>query len=68
MIILIAIILCILLLGLVIFNKYLPVWFCHHFGWHLPPYIRAYSSWDYWYGICPRCGKTVIQDSQGNWF
>lgn len=49
-----------ILLALVLFNKHLPVWFCHKMGWHLAP-----TSFT---GRCSRCGKKVLQDSQGNWF
>lgn len=48
------------------FNKYLPRWFCDHIGWHIEPVVKDFDGANQ-YGICPRCGKEVIQDSQGNW-
>ena len=51
----------------VIFNKYLPVWFCRRIGWHLRPNEIGFDGCSL-NGICPRCGKEVLQDSQGNWF
>ena len=49
------------------FNKYLPVWVCKVFGWHLAPLEQEFdgSSKN---GVCLRCGKRLLQDSQGNWF
>lgn len=52
---------------LVIFNKHLPVWFCHKMGWHLAPNAQGFDGCSF-NGICPRCKKKVLQDSQGNWF
>jgi len=48
-------------------NRYLPIWFCHHMGWHLAPTNIGFDGCSN-EGICPRCGKHVLQDSQGNWF
>jgi len=63
-----------LLLGLmiiivlsVIFNKWMPRFFCDKLNWHLTP-KRVYHEGINLKGHCPRCGKEVIQDSQGNWF
>lgn len=50
-----------------IFNKYLPVWFCHKMGWHLRPKELGFDGCSC-FGTCPRCGKEVLQDGQGNWF
>lgn len=50
-----------------LFNKYLPKWFCDNMGWHLEPPHKKFDGCSS-YGICPRCGKKVLQDSQGNWF
>ena len=64
------IIVCAVLLGLIIvpfFNSKLPKWFCDKMGWHLKPESLEFDGCSY-VGICPRCGKKVLQDSQGNWF
>jgi len=50
-----------------IFNKYLPKWFCDHMGWHLAPNNQNFDGCSF-EGVCPRCKKKVLQDSQGNWF
>jgi len=48
-------------------NRYLPKWFCDHIGWHLTPTTQDFDGCSLT-GCCPRCGKSVLQDSQGNWF
>ena len=48
-------------------NKYLPKWFCDKIGWHLEPREIGFDGCSR-NGVCPRCGKSVMQDSQGNWF
>jgi hypothetical protein len=48
-------------------NDFLPVWFCKHLGWHKAPSKRGFDGASFT-GTCPRCGKHVLQDSQGNWF
>lgn len=64
-----SVVLLVLLTGLMlaVFNKYLPVWFCNHMGWHLTPKKQGNDGCSNT-GVCPRCGKPVLQDSQGNWF
>lgn len=52
---------------LALFNKHLPKWFCRGLGWHLEPTDKE-SDGCTAIGQCPRCGKRVGQDSQGNWF
>lgn len=52
---------------LVLCNKYLPIWFCNKMGWHLSPVAQSFDGCSY-VGKCPRCGKFVLRDSQGNWF
>jgi hypothetical protein len=52
---------------LVIFNRYLPKWFCDHMRWHLAPIAQGFDGCSST-GKCPRCDKKVLQDSQGNWF
>jgi len=54
-------------LSLAVFNRYLPKWFCDHMGWHLSPIAQGFDGCSFT-GTCPRCGKSVLQDSQGNWF
>ena len=41
--------------------------FCKVFGWHWAPYDQGFDGCSK-NGKCPRCGKSVMQDSQGNWF
>lgn len=48
-------------------NKYLPKWACTKFGWHVAPNIKGFDGCSI-NGECSRCGKRVMQDSQGNWF
>ena len=64
-------VLLILLLGLMalaIISKYSKnKWFCTAMGWHFEPDKKA-SDGCSMYGNCPRCGKRVMLDSQGNWF
>ncbi len=54
-------------LVLCLLNKYLPIWFCDHMGWHLEPSAQGFDGCSF-KGTCPRCSKKVLQDSQGNWF
>lgn len=42
-------------------------WFCEEMGWHLHPLSVGFDGCSQ-NGTCPRCGKSVLQDSQGNWF
>ena len=59
---------CILpLLIMVVINPKLPVWACTRMGWHLAPQAIGFDGCSC-KGTCPRCGKHVLQDSQGNWF
>lgn len=55
------------LMALAFCNPRLGKWACSLLGWHLPP-ENPRSDGTVSYGICPRCGKSVLQDSQGNWF
>lgn len=43
------------------------VWFCNVLGWHKAPKEQGFDGCSS-NGICPVCGKKVLQDSQGNWF
>ena len=51
---------------LAIFNRYLPKWFCDKMSWHLPPESQTFNGCNAC-GNCPRCGKKIMQSSQG-WF
>lgn len=42
-------------------------WFCKVMGWHRAPAEMEFDGASF-KGVCPRCGKYVLQDSQGNWF
>ena len=42
-------------------------WFCIKMGWHKRPIRIGFDGASH-NGKCPRCGKRVLQDSQGNWF
>jgi len=55
------------LILLAVFNEHLPVIFCHKLGWHLAPRVQDFNG-NSATGVCPRCNKKVLRDSQGNWF
>lgn len=42
-------------------------WFCEKMGWHKQPIQTGFDGCSQT-GVCPRCGKHVLQDGQGNWF
>jgi hypothetical protein len=45
--------------------------FCTMLGWHKGGNViwgGGTSTFIQLYSTCPRCGKEVMQDSQGNWF
>jgi len=42
-------------------------WFCRVMGWHKAPLKQGFDGASL-NGICPRCAKPVLKDSQGNWF
>lgn len=42
-------------------------WYCNVMGWHKSPELQGFDGCSFT-GVCPRCGKSVLQDSQGNWF
>lgn len=48
-------------------NRWLGPWACHSYGWHFEPRDISYRGINA-HGVCPRCGKQVIRDSQGDWF
>lgn len=69
MYILVGIVLFVLIVSLMccFFNKHLPIWFCNKLGWHLAPREKGWNGCSMT-GVCPRCNKEVLMDSQGNWF
>lgn len=40
---------------------------CNVMGWHKRPQLIGFDGCSLG-GACPRCGRRVLQDSQGNWF
>jgi len=52
---------------LTIFNPWLGSWVCRLMDWHL---VSGPESFDGCSQVahCRRCGRQVLQDSQGNWF
>ena len=40
---------------------------CRTLGWHKAPHTQGFDGCSK-NGCCPRCGKEVMLDSQGNWF
>ena len=41
---------------------------CEFLGWHKPTKITVpYLSINF-HSTCARCGREILQDSQGNWF
>lgn len=41
--------------------------FCKFPGWHKAPLKQGFDGASF-HGKCPRCGKKVLQDSNGDWF
>ena len=58
---------CVILVGLVLCNQWLGKWACRVFHWHVAPSERTFDGCSS-HGVCPRCGKEVMQDSNGDWF
>jgi hypothetical protein len=54
-----------ILLFINLFSK--SKWFCNVMGWHKAPKDQGFDGCSL-NGCCPRCGKKVLQDGQGNWF
>jgi hypothetical protein len=42
-------------------------WFCTALGWHWTP-RKGLSDGCSMHDTCERCGASIMQDSQGNWF
>jgi hypothetical protein len=58
----------VILFGMMIINVFSKsTWFCIKMGWHRTPIRIGFDGMSR-NGECPRCGKSVMQDSQGNWF
>ena len=53
--------------ALAMLNPWLGRWACTYLGWHRAPTNRGFDGASFT-GVCPRCGKHVLLDSQGNWF
>jgi hypothetical protein len=57
---------------LCVFSGFLPKWYaCDCMGWHKRPnniVNNGHAGFVHNNGTCPKCGKEVMQDSQGNWF
>jgi hypothetical protein len=43
------------------------LWRCRVLRWHKAPRYVSFDGASFG-GECPRCGASVLQDSQGNWF
>ena len=56
-----------LLLLNIISNFSNSTWYCTKMHWHKRPKSIAFDGCSM-NGKCPRCGKEVMCDSQGNWF
>lgn len=41
---------------------------CEVLGWHTPTKIFVPELSITFESICERCGRPIMQDSQGNWF
>ena len=59
---------CIIMITLVLCDRWLPKWFCYHLGWHHRPVNKIGFDGCSFSGRCPRCGQKVLQDSSGAWF
>lgn len=64
----VAVIILAILLIAIIANRFSNnKFFCKTMGWHKRPKQIGFDGASQ-NGVCPRCGKGVMQDSQGNWF
>ena len=48
-------------------KKYRTNYSCRQLGWHNGKGARTFDGCSV-HATCSKCGKSVIQDSQGNWF
>ena len=53
--------------GMFVYWFHESIWFCNVLGWHKAPKVQGFDGCSK-NGVCPVCGKEVMQDSQGNWF
>lgn len=68
LVVVLIIVMYLIFMGIGLFNKrFNNKWFCEKMGWHLQPLSVGFDGCSLT-GNCPRCGKEVLQDSQGNWF
>jgi len=55
--------------GLCLYDKIFGTYIsCKTFGWHDGNSGKISSDGCSLHAICSKCGKEVMQDSQGNWF
>ena len=58
----------VVLFALLIANMFSnSTFFCDVMGWHRMPKNVGFDGCSH-AGVCPRCGKEVLQDSNGDWF
>lgn len=58
----------VILLALIFIDQFSSnKFFCNTMGWHKSP-SEITNDGSSNNGKCPRCGKDVLQDSQGDWF
>jgi hypothetical protein len=50
------------------FFRFKSRWFCDNLGWHDGNGSSHRFDGCSLTSVCSRCGKQVLQDSQGNWF
>ena len=48
-------------------TSWLPKWFCDHMDWHKTPERVDFDGCSL-NGICPRCKRRVLSDSNGDYF
>jgi len=48
-------------------KRRIGLWFCRVMDWHKTPIVQGFDGASFC-GVCPRCGRRVLRDSQGNWF
>jgi len=48
-------------------TSWLPKWFCDHLDWHKTPSVVHFDGCST-NGVCPRCNRRVLEDSNGDYF
>ena len=48
-------------------TSWLPKWFCDHMDWHKTPERAGFDGCSL-NGVCPRCNRKVLSDSNGDYF